>query len=152
MSKIITVPIPKCGRQFGVAAEKDINGKTYYEAWKSLPKGSNGCLGDWKFMGHFPTKAHAGNYLYFEALKERSRKLRAVEYPYTQSRTKDGSYNIPTVDEGLYWEFVAGIITLEEAAQEFCKSGWTDYVDMDYTRKRFNEIDKKFDKLAKVPA
>ena len=147
MSQVVTVPVPRCGCQLGVTAEKDIHGNTYYDAWKSLPKGSNGCLGDWLFLGQFSTKAQASNFLYMEALKERSRKLKMVEYPYTNGRKKDGSFNIPTLDESLYWEFVAGLITMDDAAREFAKANWTAYVDMEYTERKFNEINEKYHKL-----
>ena len=147
MSQVVIVQVPRCGCQFGFTEEKDIHGKTYYDAWKSLPKGSNGCLGDWLFLDQFHTKAQVSNFLYFEALKEHSRKLKLVEYPYTSGRNKDGSFNIPTLDESLYWEYVAGIITMEEAAREFAKANWTPYVDIDYTKSKFNEIDKNYCKL-----
>lgn len=147
MSQVIIVPTRRCGSQFGVTVEKDIHGNTYYDAWKSLPKGSNGCLGDWLFLGQFSTKAKASNFLNYEALKQRSRKLKSVEYPYTNGRQKDGSYNIPALDESLYWEFVAGIITIDDAARDFAKANWTPFLDMEYTQKKFNEIDKKYHKL-----
>ena len=147
MSQVVIVPVPRCGCQFGVTAEKDIHGKTYYDAWKSLPKGSNGCLGDWLFLDQFSTKAQASNFLHMEALKERSRKLKLVEYPYTSGRNKDDSFNIPTLDESLYWEYVAGIITMDEAAREFAKANWTPYVDKEYTERKFYEINEKYHKL-----
>ncbi len=147
MSQVVIVPVPRCGCQLGVSEEKDMHGKTFYDAWESLPKGSNGCLGDWLFLGQFSTKAQASNFLYMEALKKRSRKLKLVEYPYTNGRNKDGSFNIPTLDESLYWEYVAGLITLHDAAGEFAKANWTPFVDMDYTQRKFNEIDKKYHKL-----
>lgn len=147
MNQVEIVAVPKCGCQFGITAEKDVCGSIYYVAWKSLPKGSNGCLGDWLFQGQFPTKAQASNYICHEALKERSRKLKAVEYPYTKKINKDGSFNIPTLDESLYWEYVAGLIALYDAAVEFAKANWTPFVDIDYTQKKFNEIDKKYHKF-----
>lgn len=147
MSQVVIVPVPRCGCQLGVSEEKDIHGKTYYDAWKSLPKGSNGCLGDWLFLDQFSTKAHSSNFLYMEALKERRRKLKAVEYPYTHGINKGGSFIIPTLDESLYWEYVAGLITLHEAAAELAKANWTPFVDMEYTTRKFYEIDKKYHKL-----
>lgn len=147
MSQVVIVPVPRCGCQLGVSEEKDLHGKTYYDAWESLPKGSNGCLGDWRFLGQFQTKAQACNYLHLEALKKRSRKLKAVEYPYIWGGKKRGSFDIPTLDESLYWEYVAGLITLHDAAGEFAKANWTPFVDMDYTQRKFNEIDKKYHKL-----
>lgn len=82
-----------------------------------------------------------------EQLIERSRKLEAVGYPYTRVVKQDGSFNIPTLDESLYWDYVAGLITLHDAAIDFARANWTAFVDMDYTQKKFNEIDKKYHKL-----
>lgn len=74
-------------------------------------------------------------------------KLEAIGYPYSRQKSEDGSFNIPTVNESLYWRYAAGIISLHEAAQEFTKNGWTNFVDKDYTRKQFAEINKKYHKL-----
>ena len=74
-------------------------------------------------------------------------KLEAIGYPYSSQKSEDGTFNIPTVNESLYWRYAAGIISLHEAAQEFTKNGWTNFVDEDYTRKQFAEINQKWHKL-----
>ena len=77
-----------------------------------------------------------------------TQKLEAIGYPYSKKINEDGSFNIPTVNESLYWRYAAGIITLNEAAREFTKHGWTNFVDEDYTRKQFAEINQKYHKLS----
>ena len=80
----------------------------------------------------------------------RERRLAAIGYPFTHLKNPDGSYNIPTVNESLYWEYAAGLITLHEAAQEFCKSGWTNFVDEKYTLKEFKTLNNKWHKLSEA--
>lgn len=81
--------------------------------------------------------------------KERREKLRAAGSPWVDcpKRTATGAYNIPTLDEGLYWDYVAGIIDLHTAAGEFCRNGWDNYVDEKRTMERFRRIDEKYHKL-----
>ena len=74
-------------------------------------------------------------------------KLEAIGYPYLQQKSEDGSLNIPTVHESLYWRYAAGIISLHDAAREFTSHGWTNFVDEDYTRKQFAELNQKWHKL-----
>lgn len=52
-------------------------------------------------------------------------------------------YNIPTIHESLYNDYKAGKMTLEECAEEFYTSGWTNFVDEDYTKRKFAEIENK---------
>ncbi len=75
-------------------------------------------------------------------------RLEAIGYPYSNKFKEDGSFNIPTVDESLYWRYAAGIITLKEAAREFAACGWTNFVDEDFTRRKFSELNIKYDKLS----
>ena len=75
-------------------------------------------------------------------------RLEAIGYPYSKKFKEDGSFNIPTVDESLYWRYAAGIITLKEAAREFATCGWTNFVDEDFTRRKFSELNIKYDKLS----
>lgn len=86
---------------------------------------------------------------YLNASKERNEKLRAAGSPWVDCprKTTTGAFNIPTLDESLYWEYVAGIITLEEAAREFCNSGWDNYVSCNAAMYRFMRIDEKYHKL-----
>ena len=46
-------------------------------------------------------------------------KLEAIGYPFSHTKSEDGSYDIPTVNESLYWRYAAGIISFHEAAREF---------------------------------
>ena len=74
-------------------------------------------------------------------------KLEDIGYPYLNSKKEDGSYNVPTLNESLYWHYAAGIISLHDAAREFTSHGWTNFVDEDFTKKKFAEIDLKYHKL-----
>lgn len=84
-----------------------------------------------------------------EEIIEHDRKLKAIGYPYDGWVRPDGSWNIPTVDESIYWDYAAGLITLTEAADEFNRCGWTGTRDMDYTKRKLKEIDNKYHKLTK---
>ena len=44
-------------------------------------------------------------------------------------------YDIPCIHESLAKDVAAGRITLEEAACELCRSGWTNFVDLEYTKR-----------------
>ena len=75
-------------------------------------------------------------------------KLEAIGYPYFGKESENGNLKIPTVAESLFWRYAAGIITLHEAAREFVNHGWTNFVDEDYTREKFSELNLKWDKLS----
>ena len=78
----------------------------------------------------------------------RKEALKAIGYPYLKHTTNaDGSFNIPTVDESLYWEYAAGVISLKDAAREFNRSGWTNFVDEKYTKAKFAQLNEQFGKL-----
>ena len=78
----------------------------------------------------------------------RKEALKAIGYPYLKHTTNaDGSFNIPTVDESLYWEYAAGVISLNDAAREFNRSGWTNFVDEKYTKAKFAQLNEQFGKL-----
>ena len=74
-------------------------------------------------------------------------KLEAIEYPFSHTKSEDGSYDIPTVNESLYWRYAAGIISFHEAAREFTSHGWTNFVDEDYTRRQFSILNEKWQRL-----
>lgn len=86
---------------------------------------------------------------YLKASEERNEKLRAAGSPWVDCprKTPTGAFNIPTLDESLYWEYVAGIITLEDAAREFCKDGWDNFVNCHAALYRFTRIDENYHKL-----
>ena len=80
--------------------------------------------------------------------ERRKEALKAIGYPYLKHTTNaDGSFNIPTVDESLYWEYAAGVISLKDAAREFNRSGWTNFVDEKYTKAKFAQLNEQFGKL-----
>lgn len=83
--------------------------------------------------------------------KERREKLRIAGCPWVNhpQKTPTGAYNIPSLDESLYWDYVAGVIDLRKAAEEFCKGNWDPFVNEERTMERFREIDKKYHKLEK---
>ena len=86
--------------------------------------------------------------LYNDSIKRRAA-LEAVGYPYPESgRKPDGSFDIPTLDESLYWDYAAGLITLREAAGEFNKANWTPFIDEKFTLKTFESINEKYGKLS----
>lgn len=86
---------------------------------------------------------------YMKAVAARNEALRAAGSPWVDAplKTETGAYNIPTLDESLYWEYVAGLITLHGAAREFCRANWDAVVDKKSAIRRFREIDKKYHKL-----
>ncbi len=78
----------------------------------------------------------------------RKEALKDIGYPYLKHTTNaDGSFNIPTVDESLYWEYAAGVISLKDAAREFNRSGWTNFVDEKYTKAKFAQLNGQYGKL-----
>ena len=80
---------------------------------------------------------------------ERKEKLRAAGCPWVDAplKTETGAFNIPTADESLYWDYVAGVIDLRKAAEQFCLLGWDNFVEEGRTEERFYRIDKKYHKL-----
>lgn len=51
--------------------------------------------------------------------------------------------NLKTLDCSLYDNYKTGLLTLEECAKEFAKSGWTNFVDIEYTKTVFNRMEKE---------
>lgn len=51
--------------------------------------------------------------------------------------------NLKTLDCSLYDNYKTGLLTLEECAKEFAKSGWTNFVDIEYTKMVFNRMEKE---------
>lgn len=74
-------------------------------------------------------------------------RLEAIGYPFLSARNEDGSIKIATTDISLYWSYAAGNISLHEAAQEFAKAGFTNFVDEKYTREEFVRLNEQFSKL-----
>ena len=72
--------------------------------------------------------------------------LKAIGYPYFE-RSKDGGMNVPTVDVSLYWQYAAGVITLKDAAREFNRTGWTNFVDEKFTKAKFAQLNEQYGKL-----
>lgn len=74
--------------------------------------------------------------------------LKSIGSPYDGAFLNDGSFNVPTVDESCYWDYVAGIHSLRDASWTFFLCGWTRYVDDDFTRKKFAALNEKYGKLS----
>jgi hypothetical protein len=51
--------------------------------------------------------------------------------------------DLRTVDYKLYADYKNGNITLHDAAREFCRCGWTNFVDEEYTVSIFNRIEQE---------
>ena len=83
--------------------------------------------------------------------KERKAKLIAAGSPWVNAplKTANGAFNIPTADESIYWDYVAGIIDLHKAACEFHRCGWDNFINEEATMRRLRETDKKYHKLDK---
>jgi hypothetical protein len=74
--------------------------------------------------------------------------LKAIGYPYLKYKTNaDIGMNVPTVDVSLYWQYAAGVISLKDAAREFNRTGWTNFVDERYTKAKFAQLNEQFGKL-----
>lgn len=74
--------------------------------------------------------------------------LKAIGYPYLKYKTNaDIGMNVPTVDVSLYWQYAAGVISLKDAAREFNRTGWTNFVDERYTKAKFAQLNEKYGKL-----
>lgn len=52
----------------------------------------------------------------------------------SRKEREEKPYNIPTLAQSLRMKMDAGTITLHEAAREFCRHGWTNFVDEDKAR------------------
>lgn len=55
--------------------------------------------------------------------------------------------NLKTLDHSLYDDYEAGLLNLEECARKFAKSGWTNFVDIEYTQEVFDRIEKEAERL-----
>lgn len=49
--------------------------------------------------------------------------------------------NLKTLDHSLYDDYKSGLLTLEECARRFAKSGWANFVDIEYTKAIFDRIE-----------
>ena len=54
--------------------------------------------------------------------------------PIFRKGREEKPYNIPNLAQSLRMKMDAGTITLHEAAREFCRHGWTNFVDEDKAR------------------
>ena len=57
----------------------------------------------------------------------------------------EGAEQPKTLDYTLYDDYKAGLLTLEDCAKEFCKSGWTNFVDIEYSKIVFDRIEKQIE-------
>ena len=44
-------------------------------------------------------------------------------------------FDIPTITESLHNDVVSGAMTVEQAAEELCMAGWTNFVDVEMTKR-----------------
>jgi hypothetical protein len=58
---------------------------------------------------------------------ENEKKLRAAGAPWL-----NGKRYVPNIHESLKYRYKAGLLTLHEVAREYCRAGWTNYVDEQY--------------------
>lgn len=58
-------------------------------------------------------------------------------------RLSNGAFDIPTVDVSLYRDYKSGVLTLRQCAEEFCECGWTNYIDEDFARRKFAQIEQR---------
>ena len=78
---------------------------------------------------------------------EDSHRLRDIGYPFARPFGPEKPWNVAPTDVNLYWNYAAGNITLNEAAQKFKEAGLTDSVNVDYVREAFAKLNLEFKKL-----
>jgi hypothetical protein len=78
---------------------------------------------------------------------DRLTRLEVIGYPFFKKWKEDGSLNIPTVEESMYWDYAAGNRSLNEAARELHTASRTNFVDEDSTMKVLARLNKKYHKL-----
>lgn len=47
-------------------------------------------------------------------------------------------FDIPTITESLHNDVASGVMTVEQAAKELCAAGWTNYIDVETTKRLIN--------------
>ena len=47
-------------------------------------------------------------------------------------------FDIPTITESLHNDVASGVMTIEQAAEELCAAGWTNYIDVETTKRLIN--------------
>lgn len=52
---------------------------------------------------------------------------------------------IDTIDVSLYKQYISGEISLRDAAKSFCSSGWSNFVDLEFTKRVFERVSKQID-------
>lgn len=50
---------------------------------------------------------------------------------------------VRTLNHSLAEKYWKGEITLYEVAREFCKHGWTNYVDIDFAKREMNRLEDR---------
>lgn len=68
---------------------------------------------------------------YVAIVIENEKKLKAVGAPWLNRKRY-----IPSILESLKYQYKAGIKTLQEVAIEFCRAGWTNYIDIEFARQK----------------
>ena len=53
------------------------------------------------------------------------------------------AFDIPCILDSLRRKIDAGTMTIEQAARELCRAGWTNFVDIEETRELLNRNEAK---------
>ena len=56
---------------------------------------------------------------------------------------RNEAFDIPCILDSLRREIDAGTMTIEQAARELCRAGWTNFVDIEETRELLNRNEAK---------
>lgn len=60
--------------------------------------------------------------------------------PAIKKESKEAPFNIPTIDESLKNDYLAGKVTLEEVKEKACEAGWFNYIPSDEQILKFMNI------------
>ena len=64
--------------------------------------------------------------------------LTAREAGREKSKMRITPFDIPTITESLHNDVASGTMTIEQAAKELCAAGWTNYIDVETTKRLIN--------------
>lgn len=99
-----------------------------------------------KRAGWIFSKKQADKVKELTAPTEQPDKVKELTAPTEQPETRERSSiwdNLKTLDHTLYDDYKAGLLTLEDCAREFCKSGRTNFVDIEYSKAVFDRMEKQ---------
>ena len=64
--------------------------------------------------------------------------LTAREAGREKAKMRITPFDIPTITESLHNDVASGVMTVEQAAKELCAAGWTNYIDVETTKRLLN--------------